>query len=267
MNEFLADMYNTRENIGAEGSSEDVEKLAEAQILSDELAAEGYDASELPTETLMKVAYQLWGENSALVKAAAEDEEEDDDEDEDDGKKGFEEKVAEADFLGRVMAHSFVDEQSSMDKEGSVASRLKDVGGKIHTQVGRLGGRVLGKKRLKKFTKDELKKIGPTTRRQMHGLDPSRKDLRKGVGAAVAKRRAIAGYGTLGAGTAAAAGLGIAGAKAMKSKKKESALDALAEERAFEMLKEAGYDTGNHLEDAVDQRAMEMLSEAGYLEG
>ena len=143
MNEFLADLYGTRENIGApQDTSNDVEKLAEAQVLDQFLTNEGIDVDQLDGDTILKVAYDLFGEDSEIVKAAAEGSE--DSEDEEEGEEGEEEekdaqeKLAEADFLGRVMAHSFVDEQSSMDKQalsmaglkataGTVGSKLKDI--------------------------------------------------------------------------------------------------------------------------------------------
>ena len=304
MNEFLAEMYNTRENIGAAGSDVDIEKMAEAQILSDELAAEGYDVSQLPPETLMKVAYELWGEDSALVKAAEEDMEEEGEKEEEGGgeeeegekKEGsFEEKVAEADFLGRVMAHSFVDEQASMDKEalslaqaGQAAKNWGQLAGygakKGYTAVKERAGGALSRLR-----EAASKKKGQMQHSYEMGRDFAVKPGSK-PGRTVTKERGkksvMGGLARLGkehpgataglaaAGTAAATGAaygGYKGVKALKGKKKESsALDTLAEQRALEMLKEAGFDVEpteeDVLKEAVDQRALELLEAAGYLE-
>jgi hypothetical protein len=71
-----------------------------------------------------------------------------------------------------------------------------------------------------------------------------------------------------GLGGAAGVGAATAGAYQAGKKKAASALDALAEQRALEMLKEAGYSTEeDQLKEAVDQRALEMLAEAGYIGG
>src|SRR5687767_12350515 len=72
MNEFLAEMFGTRENIGAPAAdASDVEKLAEAQLLDEALAAEGIDIDALSAEQIVKVAGAMFGEDSKLVKSAA----------------------------------------------------------------------------------------------------------------------------------------------------------------------------------------------------
>lgn len=261
MNEFLAEMYGTRETIGA-GSADDVEKLAEAQILSEELAAEGYDASQLPDETLMKVAYELWGEDSALVKAAQEDmEEEDEEEGEEEGEKkegSFETKVAEADFLGRVMAHSFVNEQSELDKEAGKAEAIRAGLGKALGAVKGSPKALADKYRAMKTSYGRGKYFqGNTKTMKIPSTKAGLKRLYKEH-----KKTLIGG----GAGLVGAAGLGTAAALSGGKKKKGSALDALAEQRATEMLQEISPSQG-HLKEAVDQRALEMLEAAGYLEG
>jgi hypothetical protein len=271
MNEFLADMYNTRENIGAAGSADDIEKLAEAQILSDELAAEGYDASELPPDALLKVAYELWGDDSAIVKAAAEEEgEEDEDEgeedegDEEDGEKqAFEEKLAEADFLGRVMAHSFVDEQAALEKEASAKETAAKAGKYLKDAPYRAVQALKRKGRSMKGSYEGGTALMPSGGRSGAWI-PRDKPSRLGGAWTVAKEHPK----TVGGAALAAGGAGYGGKKlydkATGKKKKGSALDALAEERALEMLKEAGYEQQPSLEEAVEQRALEMLAEAGY---
>ena len=277
MNEFLADMYNTRESIGAsEGSADDVEKLAEAKILSEELAAEGYDASQLPSETLMKVAYELWGENSALVKSAMEEEkkeegEEEEAEEEGEKKEGsFEEKVAEADFLGRVMAHSFVNEQAAMDKEASIGQAAKNWG-----QLAAFGGKKAGgaAAEVGKKAWGAAKKAPGKVGRGLESLGKSTTEAFTGKGSAGRMNPMTAkaiGAGAVGVPLAAGAGLKALTSKERAKEKGASALDALAEARAVELLKEAGYtfeDEESRLKEAVDQRALEMLKEAGYIEG
>jgi len=196
MNEFLADLYGTRQQVGASEPS-NIDKLAEAQILDDLFKAEGVDVDQLPNETLLKVAHELFGDNSALIKAAgelppalaekAEEKKEGEDESEEEEKKedeSEEEKLANADYIGRVMAHAFWNEKSELEKAAS-----------------------------------------------------SKKTF--------AKKASV---------------------------HKPTALDVLAEQRAQELLKEAGYQAGapvqssdeQKLAAAVDARALEMLKAAGY---
>jgi hypothetical protein len=196
MNKFLADLYGTAETVGA-GSSDDTEKLAEAKLLDDFFQAEGIDVDKLSDDTIVKVAYQLFGDDSAIVKEASDESEaeeeaegpvhekkESKDEKEEEGE---EEKVAQADFLGRVMAHAFHQEKTAIEKKASAAPRAKS--------------------------------------------QPKAKE-----------------------------------------KVASPALDALAQNRALAMLKEAGYELPTEedateeqkLAAAIDQRALQMLKEAGY---
>jgi hypothetical protein len=281
MNEFLAEMYNTRENIGAQGSADDIEKMAEAQILGNDLAAEGYDISQLPYETLVKVAYELWGENSAIVKEAQENMEEEGEKEEEEGEKeeegeekegSFEEKVAEADFLGRVMAHSFTDEKNSIEKQARGIPFRKQVvegtRGFMRSMRGKgpRTGAPLGPRE-----GTSLEKLRAAVGYKAKPAVEKAKELAEKAKPAVEHVKRHRGKYMAGGAGAAAATTGAVGYGAGK-KKAASALDALAEQRAMEMLKEAGYEFDNApseeevLKEAVDQRALEMLAEAGYLE-
>lgn len=136
MDQFLDAMYGTRENIGATTDVAELEKNAEAELLIDALQKEGWDTNQIDNlsgEDILKVAHALFGENSSLVKeamppelmAAKEEKKEEKKEESEDEKDGdekdsemetAEEKVAEADKLGRQMAHAFVDEMSQLEK-------------------------------------------------------------------------------------------------------------------------------------------------------
>jgi len=144
MDEFLEAMYNTRENIGlADGGQDDIEKMAEAELVAATLQEEGYDLDRLDGNDILKVAHALFGANSALVKSAQEESEEEEEEEspalekaeekaeekvekmfekkkEGSAEEDLETKLAHADFLGRVMAHSFVDEWAKMEKAAQV---------------------------------------------------------------------------------------------------------------------------------------------------
>lgn len=108
MNELLAQAYGTTENIYA--NNQTLEKTAEAAIL-DELekvaAAEGIDLSDFSDDEIVEIIAEAMGEAGVEKTASAEYYEED-----------GQEKIAEADFLGRTMAHAFYDELTSIQHGG-----------------------------------------------------------------------------------------------------------------------------------------------------
>lgn len=217
---------------------------------------------QLPDETIVKVAYELFGADSAIVKAAetteeeakregesaeqereekeatADGESEEKEEKEEDEKE--EEKTAadlqKADFYGRVMAHSFVQERNLIEKNAA--------GGKVGL-LARLGKSAKG-------LAESAKSKGT------EALASGKKFVKKHPGG-------VAG---------AAAGVGAAGGfmagRASKGEKQASALDVLAEKRAMEILQANGISTDGQneevkLAEAVEQRAQKMLQEAGYV--
>jgi len=142
-------LYGTRETIGADASdTSDQEKLAEAQVLDEMFRSEGINVDDIADQTILKLAHEIFGDNSALVKAAAEGEmcskceksmkdcscpKEEKAAPPPFAKKEaaavaapaaaadetFEEKFAQADKLGRVMAHAFVHENSEIQKRAA----------------------------------------------------------------------------------------------------------------------------------------------------
>ena len=81
--------------------------------------------------------------------------------------------------------------------------------------------------------------------------------------------------GTRAGAAAAVGGAGYAAYRHHKKKKQSSALDVLAEQRALELLAENGIDPNQVktsasreeiLGNAVEQRAFQMLAEAGYIQ-
>jgi len=258
MNPFLAEMYNTHKNIGI---SEDAEKLAEAQILEEAqllnelVAGEGYDIESLSDDTIMKVAHAVFGDDSAIVKVAQETSEEAPPKEKKEEKKeeeeSVEEKMAQADFLGRQMAHAYVDELATIEKSAGKGEAVKAVGGKVLKAI---KGR-----------------YAPVAEAAGKWSKPGRSGGQVGRSA---KERILGALGEVpkaeAAGAAGLAGLG-AGA-AMSKKSSVDFLDKLAEERAVAILKEAGYDVETEATDeeklaaAVEKRAWEMLGEHGFLQ-
>jgi hypothetical protein len=286
MNAFLAEMYGTRESIGAPHDSSDVEKLAEIQLLDEALRAEGVDIDKLDGGTIVKVAAEIFGKDSALVKEAAgeapdfeggaheesetpkEEEKEESGKEEEalkeaalaelkaldaanSGEESFEEKVAQADYLGRVMAHSYWQEKTSIEKNAG-RKLERTLGG---ASVGGLKGEVGG------------------------GLTGAA--LGAGIGALKGGKKGALHGAALGAMGGAGAGSlvgsihgGVKGYRSSKQeetkhpdlKKSASAVDMLAEKRAMEWAQENGLlelSYEEKLAAAVDQRAAEMLANAG----
>jgi hypothetical protein len=107
MNELLAQAYGTQDNITANNGS--LEKTAEAAILEElekVAAAEGIDLSEFSDDEIVEIISEAMG-GAGVEKTAAAYEEE------------GQEKVAEADFLGRTMAHAFYDELTTIQHGGT----------------------------------------------------------------------------------------------------------------------------------------------------
>ena len=273
MNEFLAEIYNTRESIGASQDNSDVEKLAEAQLLDEALRAEGVDIDKLPGETILKLAHQLLGDDSALVKAAAEEsaeheegekeEKEETEEKKEASEETFEEKVAQADFLGRVMAHSFWNEKGDIEKTGGMPPGLKkglERAGKFVSKKMTGAKKAVGKagEAVKEYHREGAKDIKSAITGKLEGL-PGKMGKKERFQAAFSGAKKFAPH---------AAAAGLAGAGIHHATKSASAIDVLAEKRAMEWAEAHGLVNDEPTEEmklaaAVDQRAAEMLAEAG----
>lgn len=115
MDAWLSQVYGT----GNQGG--DLEKTAQHMMLNKLAEAEGIDLSELSDEDLDSLAQQVAGEEEGQYE-------------EDDGQEGGEEggeeelqaKFAEADFLGRVMAHSYTHELQKIAAEDGAPPFAKE---------------------------------------------------------------------------------------------------------------------------------------------
>lgn len=124
MNELLAQAYGTYENINTNNG---VEKTAEAALLEElqKVAhAEGIDLNDFSDDDIVEILQEAIAGAEEVEKTAAATEETVE-ETVDAGEE--QEKIAEADFLGRTMAHAFYDELTAI--QGGVektASRNSD---------------------------------------------------------------------------------------------------------------------------------------------
>jgi len=112
MNELLAQIYNTAGNSG----EETLEKTAEANML-DELekvaSEEGIDLSELSDDDIVEILAEAMNADAGVETEKVAYVETPVEEVQDEGQV----KLAEADFLGRAMAHAFYNELSQIGSE------------------------------------------------------------------------------------------------------------------------------------------------------
>lgn len=267
MNEFLAAHYGT--GGASDVSEEDLQKQAQVELFAKLAADNNIDIASLSDEQVNS----LWNDfqkqasgDAPEEKAEAKDEKKEEAKKEHEEKKEAAAKLAEADFLGRVMAHSYVDElkkiaaasESTTDKVASKMDNLRAAVGKHMERAGKGAvGAVL-------HTGGAEKAMDPRTA--------------KAIGA-----------GVHAAGAAAAGGAAV-GAKKMLSKEKEkksSAIDELAAQQSVIKAAEAGFDSAEAVsrisavltlgpkesekiaqiqdtDQAVEVRSLELLEQAGY---
>lgn len=309
MNLNLASMYGTPGVDAA--AAEEQEKVAQTELFCKLAAENGIDLNQYNDEQIQ----ELW--NATFSKTAEEEEKKEekkappfakkDDSDEDEEKKAaayaeFEAtkvaqaKLAEADYLGRVMAHAYVQELGqigeSMEKDAGRASDLALKGAVGVEKLEGAAGRALakGKAGLEKLkmragvTKERAEKaVGSHLERV--GKKTLNIAAKGGAGAADPKTLRRVGAGVYGVGTAGTAGAGYAAHKAMD--KKGSALDEQAAGLALEKAAEAGWDAdeaadrlnalltlgvgeseklaaAETFDDALELRSLELLETAGY---
>lgn len=253
MNPFLAQMYNTADNIATVSGAtpEDFHKNAQAELLDTHLQKLGYDMSTLDANGLSAVATELFGPDNEITKMAhqagavaapapAVD--------------SAQEKVAEADTLGRLMAHAYVDELANLEKKalsmGDVASKAKEVGGKVKDVASSAGGSIASAAREGASRAGEAAgALGSAAKG--HKWDPNQ-----------TKSKALgAGLATAGVLGTAAAAKGVHGAIKKRQEGKEATASAVVQEI---IAKTAAMRQGEVTwDDAVEKRAMEILHANG----
>lgn len=239
MNEFLSQIYETPDAR---------EKTAQSVLLSKLAQDEGIDLSSLSEDQLEDIAQSVLNESESV--------------EDDELAKEAQENFAQADFLGRVMAHSMTQELELIKQAGfgdfagkmkghagKAFGKAKEVGKKAVSAAGRSakgfgehlkGGRTVG-------TSEGPKRVGNTSAGLFN--KPLRKDFAKSQGA----RAAVGG------------GVGAVGYGAHKAMSKEaSAFDTLATQRALEMLAEKGYDVESMMAQQEQQYAQPQLQQHNF---
>jgi len=277
MDPKLAEIYGTNQATDA-----DLEKLAAAELADGLANDDQLDTDGLSEEELEAVAQDV-------LNAGAEEGGEEVEEQEKTSAAEAQEKLAEADYLGRVMAHSYVNELRSIEKTAakmgpatrdehftSMGKEQMGAGQKAHSMARQAGLAVKGgAKRYANLmaggAKGEIgsmggKRAGNALMTSLKGGSGMRGEALKSLGAR--------------AGTAAGvAGLGLAAHKMLK-KKESSAMDTLVEARAMEILQASGIDPAEleqvegqekvsdpreALAAAVDERAWAVLGQYGVV--
>lgn len=265
MDPKLAEIYGTNQPDEA-----DVEKLAAAE-LAEELTEEGeMDLDSLSEEEAEQLAQQVLSGGEETEEAAVEEPEADEE---------SQEKVAEADYLGRVMAHAFVQENREIEKDAGV----KDLAAKAAKHGKAAFGKVkeVAKKGAEKAKRSRLAELAKGGRLS-HDAPKDHKLFRPGNKASAHFKGKHKGEAWKATGARAGA-LAAVGGGAAAMHKKSSALDTLVEKRALEILKANGIeaeiepaqpeqtektsaagDKYDQLAAVVEQRAMEFLQANGY---
>ena len=297
MDRLIAEYFgNNVKTASAEVDPSEQEKVAQMEIFTKLAADQGIDLEKLSEDQIA----HLWNHVFSKEASAEEEKEKESEGDpaeakKEEAKKEHEEKkeamakMAEATFLGKVMAHSLVAELREISKEASVETdpgetqegenkeaamppQLAKALGKGKELAGKAGKAVAGAadkggKKLEHLGKKVTEKatgVGASNMKPSHA---------KGVGAA-----------TVGAGAAAAG----AAAHHFGKKKESSAIDELALVEAVKIAEAAGFNTEEaanrvsgvfHLgmlgesekvasatdhEAAIQVRALEFLEAAGY---
>jgi hypothetical protein len=269
MNEFLAQYFGTNGATETVESTESAEKTAQVELFAKLAEENGIDLDQLTDEQVS----DLWQATFA-EKTASDDSDEDDkkgDKEEgdkkappfakkDDGdekkaaaeaefseKKAAAEKFAEAEFLGRAMAHAYVNELEKIaaaarteTEEVKEAAGTKSMAMLAALEKGRGAAKSVG---------DAAKKVNEKTKepfQRLARIGEGGKTVPRGVNKV---RDAVADHGNKAVAGAAAAG-GVAAAS--KKKKEASALNELARESALAKIAESGEFDGEIAADRID---------------
>lgn len=228
MDKQLAEIYGTGQ---PEVDESDLEKTAAAELLVKLAEEQGVDLNDFSDEEVGEMLGDLYEGGGVEHTAEAQ------------------EKYAEADYLGRIMAHSMVQELDSIEKEaGAKWDAVKGGAGKVKDYI--------------KGRPDAYRAFGTGVKASATGKTPfgqrlPAKQRLKILGEAAREAAPEAGL------IAGGVGGGIAAAK-MK-KKKASAVETLAEQRAYELAAEAGYidKEASALDQVVEHRALEICAANG----
>ncbi len=268
----------------APAATVDFEKQAQLELFAKLADSNGINLDQLSQE---QISY-LWDQTFNKTASEEEDKEKNEKveaaEKEHEGKKEAAAKVAEAQYLGEVMAHSMTATLDKIAAERGTASPagFNKLADEEKSRLKRGLEAVKGKATAAgKAVGTHLGNVGAHTARHVG-------KAHEGAGNALFRHAKTTGAAVYGAGAAAAAGAAV-GAKKLhdRKEKKSSALDELSGEQAVIKASEAGWDpeeagqligalltlgvndsekiaSAADLETAVEIRSLELLELAGY---
>ena len=254
MDAQLASIYGTGNSAV---SDDDLEKTAAAELLVKIAGEQGIDLNQFSDEQVMEMVYDLTktaseGEEKKEEESPAKEKKE---EESPAKEKKEEEKVAEADFLGRVMAHAYVQELGNIEKQAG--AKIDAVKGALSKALNAVKGAPAAySKSFKGRSHDALRSLTSVVSKMPTPVPLKTKLMNVGRAAKIMAPELAALGGAAALGT---------GGYMLGKKKESSALDTLAEARAEQMLEEAGYTkTASSVEQEVELRALQMLEASGY---
>lgn len=263
MDSFLAEIYGTK-TASAE-PQEDLEKEASVQLFMKLAGQEGIDLKSMADEDVAAL-FASWEEKVAAADAGATQKTASDDNDKDDEKKKREEaekeheekkaaaeKVAEADALGRIMAHSFTDEYRKIAAAGGVPGIDPET---VTAGEDKTAAMPEALRKGLEAARGHAGKAGKAIGDAAGKAKDKGKELAGKAGDAAKKHK---GHAAAAAGGAAAGG--AAGFMAGK-KKQSSAIDELAAERAVLMAHEANFDAEQAGRKVASVRELELVGES-----
>lgn len=296
MNSWLSELYGTP---GA--AKEAADNTAQLEKFASLAAEQGIDLSALSSDQV-RTLYE------ATFKTASDDGDADDKDEgsdakgteeeakaEHEGEKEAQAKFAEADMMGRVMAHALYQELGEIEKSAGVGESVREGLAAVKSLAQRKGTRLKG------IAERAGSNIAAGARKATGAVSSATgvTDLRKAVqarggkslatGKDIGRNHLAHGLGRAGATAAGVGAVGAGGAYGAKKLKKEgSALDHLAAQQAVKIAEAAGYDVNQCVElltqadaqgafegsdkiahvqdfnDAVHVRGLELLETVGY---
>lgn len=290
MNDWLAQMYNTN------GAGEEQEKQAQVDLFCKLAAENNIDLSQMSQDEIGRLYAQVFPKYAEEEGSEEEEDEEEKKKKKDEEektsaaqywmqKRASQEKIAEADMMGRVMAHAFTQELELI-KEAAGRS-----GGEVYGDSADWRGK--GDRAGEKAWKEQVKKVKAEQADKASKARAAKWDKMpaqagkggsggKSMGAAGAKlerlknlakgtskgQRIAAGVG----GAALAAGAGYGAYRAMKGKKKAASAQMEFEDeaclQACKTASAAGYDIDEAMErvDAVQNLGLEETEKVAYVQ-
>lgn len=262
MDPTLAQIYGTNQSADAT----DLEKLAADELAAGLAEDGGINVNDLSQDQIEAMAQEVLND----ISGADGKDEEAENTDADDETLA---KVAEADRLGRIMAHAMNQELVSIQKEASAAEQLKA------EKAGLLGKRSKDVRGVGRQARDTAGRAGRAVSSKASEVGGKvMSALKQHGGKAMSAAKGVAAKHPKAALGLGAAGVAAGAFGAGRMSKKSSALDTLARAHVLEILQASGIDPdtlqlqqekvseadpATALSNAVESRAWEILAQYG----